>query len=611
MSLLKHPVLGPVLARVESEGSYTAHMAAYNALAAAKTDSSLETLRVGVVRNFTVEPLLPVIESEIARAGFIAKTYLGEFDAIAADALNTSSALAQSNPQIIVMALWLEAMAPQLATRFTAMSADEVSAEIARVVSDTREMLTGMRRFSQSPVLLNNFPLPARRARGILDAQRDDSQTEAVLTLNRRLRALANEIGNVFIVDYMSLFAAAGSEAFDERNWVHRRSPLGRRALLPIGQEYGKLIRALLGKVRKCVVVDCDNTLWGGIIGEDGMSGIQLGEGHPGSSHIALQRELINLCDRGVLVALCSKNNEADVMEVLRGHPLMLLKETHVACHRINWEDKASNLRAIANELNIGVDALVFVDDSAFECGLVREQLPEIAVVQLTGDDFADQLTRPGFFDSLVTSKEDKKRTAHFKAEAARREMQTSSGSLQEYLQHLEMVAEVGAAHDDVVPRVAQLTQKTNQFNLTTRRYTEADIRRFVESDSTDVLYIKLKDKVADLGIIGVAILRTEGGVAEIDSFLLSCRALGRGVEIVLLDRLRRLAEERGAKRMRGVFIPTAKNAQVASFFQNAGFDREGSEASSVSFIAPLFAVRRPETAITVVHPPVPQHQAS
>lgn len=604
--------LHAALQRVESEGSYTAYMAAANALGGIPPEQRQPAVRVGVVRNFTVEPVLPVLAAEMAREGMHPEFYVGDFDTIAADALDPSGPLARFDANVIVVAQWLEGLSPLLTERFASLAAADVKTEVDRVVSYTRDMLTGIRRYTAAPVLLNNFPLPPRRALGILDAQRDDSQTEAILAVNRGLRGIGREVANVFIVDYLSLFAGVGSaEGFDARNWVHRRSPIGRRALVPVGQEYGKYLRALRSRTRKCVIVDCDNTLWGGIVGEDGINGIQIGDSHPGSRHSALQRELINLYDRGVLIALCSKNNEADVLDVLRKHPGMVLRETHVAAHRINWEDKASNIRAIARELNIGLDSLVFVDDSPFECGLVREQLPEVAVVQVKPDDtdFGSQLARHGYFDALVASREDSLRTAHFKAEAERRELQSSAGSLDEYLASLGMVAEVGAAHDEVIPRIAQLTQKTNQFNLTTRRYTEADIRAFADSAAGDVIYLSVRDKVADLGIVGVAIMKSEGGVAEVDSFLMSCRALGRGVELVMLDALRRRAEERGASLMRGSYIPTAKNAQVAHFYESAGFTPEPG-SSPLSFTAPVASVARPNPSITIVAHPTLQTQA-
>lgn len=597
--------LAAALARVGSEGTYASYLAAQSALPPARDPGTFEVVKLAVLRNFTVEPFLPVLEVELARSGLLAETYVGDFDAIAADALDSDGRLARFEPQAIVLALWLDGLAPRLVERFPSMTSAEVGAESARVSAHVREMLDGIRRFSQAPVLLNNFPLPVRPARGIVDAQRDDSQTEAVLSIDRSLRAIARDVGNVFIVDHMALFASVGTaEGFDERSWMHRRSPIGRSALVPLGREYAKFVRALRGRVRKCVVVDCDDTLWGGVIGEDGIDGIRLGEGHPGASYTALQQELLNLHDRGVLIALCTKNNEADVLEVLRDHPGMLLREEHIAAYRINWEDKASNLAALAMELNIGLDSMVLVDDSAFECGLVSERHPEVAVVQLDlgAGDLASQLTRHGYFDSLVTSKEDTQRTSHFKAEAARRDLQGSSSSLEEYLERLEMVAEIGPPDDELVPRVAQLTQKTNQFNLTTRRYTEADIRRFLASARTDVVYLRLRDRVADLGVVGVAIMRSsDDGVAEIDSFVMSCRALGRGAERIMLDELRRRAQERGCEKVRGVYVPTSKNEQVADLYPSAGFARESATGPSRSFIADVRALPPARSPITVV----------
>lgn len=606
--------LDPALARVESEGTYAAYLAADNVLSSLGDRPTDDVVRIGVLRNFTVEPFLPVLAVELARSGLRARTYVGDFDAIAADALDTNGGLARFDPQAIIIALWLEGLAPRFVERFPSLTAEEVGTEAARVLGHVREMFEGIRRFSQAPILVNNFPLPGRPAFGILDAQRDDSETEALLSLNRGLRRIAKETGNVFIVDYMSVFASVGTASgVDRRNWLHRRSPIGRAALVPVGREYAKLLRALRGRVRKCVVVDCDDTLWGGVIGEDGLNGIQLGEGHPGAGYAALQRELLNLHDRGVLIAICSKNDEADVLEVLRKHPGMLLKESHIAAQRINWDDKASNLRAIASELNIGLDSIVFVDDSAFECGLVRERLPEVAVLQLdtAAGDLGSQLTRHGYFDVLFRSEEDKLRTEHFRAEVARRELQSSASSLEVYLERLEMVAEIGPAHDEVVPRIAQLTQKTNQFNLTTRRYTEDDIRRFVASDGTDVLYLRLRDKSANLGLVGVAIMHAADGVAVIDLLLMSCRALGRGVESILLDELRRRAEERGCAKIRGLYIATTKNKQVADFYPSAGFSVEVDHGSSRSFIADVAALPPARKPIAVVRPRADRRHAS
>ena len=600
------PAIDGAFHRIDAEGTYAAYMAANNALRALPADRRQPVQRVGVLRNFTVEPVLPVLAVEMAREGMHPELYVGDFDAIAADALNPHGPLAQFDPHVVIVALWLEGLSPGLPAEFTALAASALEAEVERVAGYLRDMLEGIRRFSAAPVLVNNFVLPSRPALGILDAQRANSQAEAVLGLNRRLREMAAAMPNVFVVDYLGLFANIGiAEGFDAHNWVHRRSPIGRRALIPVGREYGKYLRALKGRARKCVVVDCDNTLWGGIVGEDGLDGIKLDGTPRGARHVALQRELVSLYRRGVMVALCSKNNEADVLEVLRGHPGMVLREEHIATHRVNWEDKASNIRSIAKELNIGLDSIVFVDDSAFECGLVREQVPEVTVIQLEpdGTDYVAALSARGLFDSLVSSAEDAQRTAHFKAEAERRQLQGSASSLEEYLAGLGMVAEVGAAHDEVIPRIAQLTQKTNQFNTTTKRYTEADVRAMAAAADTDVLYLRLRDKVADLGIVGVAIVRARDGVAEVDSLLMSCRALGRGVETVLLGAVRDSASRLGCDRIRGIYVPTAKNAQVAGFFPSAGFV-EDDGSSPPTFTAAVSSVADPHDAIQIVlHP--------
>ena len=596
--------LRTALLRVQAEGAYAAYLAASNAISASRGLTANAPMKIGVLRNFTIEPLMQVVEVELALDGIDAHICPGNFDSIATDALDSDGALARFNPDVIIMALWLEGISPQIVNRFPSLTTAQVNAETARVIDSVTQFLAGIRTFSKVPVLLNNYPLPERPALGILDAQREDAQTETYLLLNRNLRRVAREMGDVFIVDYLSRIASVGSVAgFDEKSWRLRRSPLGRPALISIGQEYAAFLRAIRGKVRKCVVVDCDNTLWGGIVGEDGREALQMRDGHPGSAYRRFQQELLNLYDRGTLLALCSKNNESDVLDVLRSHPDMLLKETHIAAHRINWDDKVSNLRAIAEELNISTDALVFVDDSPFECALVREQLPEVAVIELKtpNGDLVSTLARRGYFDSLVLSNDDKLRTAHFRAETERRKLLSSAPTVEEFLRSLEMVAEVGLATKDSIPRVAQLTQKTNQFNLTTHRYTEEDIRRFVADAGSDVLHIRLRDNVADLGIVAAAVLRTSGTTAEIDTFLISCRALGRGVELVMLQELRRRATEQGCNMIRGIYIPTAKNQQVADFYIRMGFVEEKADVLRRTYIGDVQRLPPLEPPIRII----------
>jgi len=558
--------------------AYADYAAVANELAGLTPDQTkLPPLRVAVLRNFTVEPLIPVLAGEIVAAGFHPQFYVGDFDAVQADALNPNSALYAFGPDVIVLAQWLETLSPALTTQFLSTPPAQIEDAVNGVRAHVREIAGALNANVRAPVLLNNFPLPGEPTLGILDSQSADHQTSTILRLNAQVLADAKELAGVAIVDFMRLFALHGSaNCIDERYWQIARAPLAQKALIPVGSEYGKFFRALRGKTKKCLVVDCDNTLWGGIVGEDGPAGIKLGPTYPGSCFVALQQEILNLHHRGVILAICSKNNEADVLEVLREHPDMVLKEEHFAARQINWDDKVTNLRRIAAELNIGTDGFVLLDDSEFEVDFVRQGLPEVAVIALPPKAYASYrsvLTAPGYFDSLSFTAEDRRKTAMYGENRQRKALESASTSLAEYLAKLEIEAEIGVPSEIDVPRVAQLTQKTNQFNLTTRRYTERDVRSFAAADGSDVFALKVRDRISDSGLVGVAILTYENGTATIDSFLLSCRVIGRGVEDALLSFVVRHAlHTKGCNRIVGAYVPTAKNAMVEGFYARNGF---------------------------------------
>ncbi|MBF0594179.1 MAG: HAD family hydrolase [Candidatus Omnitrophica bacterium] len=563
--------LNAALARLKKDSSYGAYGAVSSALDHFQgLEKPYSFLRVAFLRNFTLDPLIPVIKGEAALAEFFPEIYLGGFDQIPQDVFDPQSALYQFKPDLIFLLQWLDPLAPGLTGRFASLSPEQVDDEIARVLALVRQFVTMIRQYSDKPVVLNNFPLPSYPAMGIVDVQ-----VQAVLTLNAGLRQLAKEVADIFLVDMMSVLARIGAErGIDERYWQVGRAPLGPAALLPVGREFGKFIRALNGRTRKCLVLDCDQVLWGGIVGEDGLKGIRIGTTFPGSCFQDFQREVLNLHDRGVLLALCSKNNEADVLEVFRSHSGMLLREEHFAARRINWEDKATNLEAIARELNIGLDSLVFVDDSPFECDLVRERLPQVAVVELSAESWRarSQLMAGGYFDALTFSGEDRQRTRMYRDDARRKVLSAATGTLEEYLAMLGMIAGIGRAGEAEISRIAQLTQKTNQFNLTTQRYTEDEIRRLAGDPAVDVFYLRLRDKVSDMGIVGVGIIKYQAQQARIDTFLLSCRVLGREVEKAFFSCMIDAVLERNCRLVRGQFLATAKNAPAADFYRLLGF---------------------------------------
>jgi len=568
------------LSRITKESSYSVYAAASNILDRLDpTESKMPVLKVVILRNFTVDPLIPVIKGEIASAGFYPVIYLGGYDTIAQEVFDPQSAQYMAQPGLVLISQWLEVLAPALATRFPSLSSSQVNDEIDRVLNMISQFITALRQHTNVPIVVNNFLLPCHSAFGILDVQSEQYQTHAILRLNLELLRCLKKIRDVYLIDYMSLMARIGSEqGVDERYWQIGRAPVGRNALIPLGQEYGKFVRALYGKARKCLVLDCDNVLWGGILGEEDLNNIKLGTAFPGSCYQSFQREILNLHDRGVILALCSKNNEPDVLEVLQNHPDMLLREENFSTWQINWDDKASNLMRIAQELNIGLDSIVFVDDSQFECDLVRERLPQVAVVQLSSDPltFSAALNAKAYFDTLVFSEEDKNRNQMYRDQRIRKNLNASAGSIEEYLTSLEMVAQIGLVDDASIARVAQLTQKTNQFNLTTRRYSEGDIRLMQPSDA-DIFYLKLSDRVSDMGLVGVAIVKYSGQQAEVDTFLLSCRVLGRRVEEAFLAHILYYAKAcRNCRSVLGCYYATKKNQQVADFYGRMGFRLAG-----------------------------------
>jgi FkbH-like protein len=538
--------------------------------------------RISILRNFTLDPLIPVLNVEAALAGLKPVIQLGEFDSISQEARNPGSLLYSHQPNLIVLAQWLEALSPRFVHEWLTLSSEARIKEAVQIVEQLRANLRSIRALSSAPVLVNNFPVLPTFTLGILDSQLENHQLDSHLDLNRQILRVAREFRDVYVVDYFKLAAQWGAQNFfDERYWQMNRAPLAAKALLPLGREYGSFFRALTGKSRKCLVLDCDNTLWGGILGEDGLEGIKLGSTYPGSAFLAFQKEILNLRSRGVILALCSKNNEADVLQALKSHPEILLKPEHFVTWQVNWENKASNLEKIAKSLNIGLDSLVFVDDSAFECDLVREKLPTVSVLQLIGDpsSFRSQLIAGAYFDSLVFTDEDRKKTelyqSQMKLQEELAEASAGSESLESYLMTLGLEVSLWKATKLDQPRVAQLTQKTNQFNLTTLRYTEGAIEALSVDSNAGVFCMRVKDRATDYGLVGAAILKFgPGGTdAEIDTFLMSCRVLGRGVEQAFLAFLVEQAFSRGGvEQLVGRYIPTQKNGQVAQFFPQNGF---------------------------------------
>jgi FkbH-like protein len=527
--------------------------------------------RWAILRSFTVEPVVPVFRAGAYAVGVALETHLGEFNAYAQEILDAGSALYRFQPDVAVLAVQTRDVAPEL-WRGEPATED--------VLSRFGGWIASFRQHSNAALIVHSLEVPA--GTGILDAQREDNAAEAIQRINRGLRALAGEHRGVYLLDYDALVARHGREKWgDARKWLTVRLPVASANLPHLASEWLRFLHPLTGKVAKCVAVDLDNTLWGGVIGEDGMNGIHLGAEYPGAAFQELQRALLDVSRRGILLAVASKNNPADAMEALNGHPGMVLRPRDFAAMRINWNEKARGLREIAAELNIGLDTIAFLDDNPVERQQVREQAPEAIVIHLPEDPmgYARAVRDCPWLERLTLSEEDRQRGEYYAAQRERVELQGSVTSKEDFYRSLEQVAEIAPVNGQTLARVSQLTQKTNQFNLTTRRYTEQQIAEMAAGPNWRVWTLRVKDRYADNGLVGVAIARVDGEVSEIDSFLMSCRVIGRTLETALLAHLAADARERGAKVLQGWFLPTKKNAPAAEFYASHGF--EGTETTT------------------------------
>jgi FkbH-like protein len=340
-----------------------------------------------------------------------------------------------------------------------------------------------------------------------------------------------------------------------------------------------RTVAAVFGRARKCLVLDLDNTLWGGVIGDDGLTGIELGQGSAtGESFIAIQRMALELRNRGIVLAVCSKNEESTARTPFQEHPEMLLREDHIAIFQANWTDKAANLRAIATALNIGIDALVLLDDNPAERAQVRRELPLVAVPELPDDPamYPRTLAAAGYFEAVSFSQEDRDRAGYYQGNARRAASLQASGDMDSYLASLDMVCAIGPVDSVSRPRVAQLINKSNQFNLTTRRYSEAEVAAAEADPRRHAIHVRLKDTFGDNGIISVIVADIGLDTWDIDTWLMSCRVLGRRVEEAVLAHLAAAARQTGATALTARYVPSAKNKMVAQHYDKLGFQRTG-----------------------------------
>lgn len=515
-----------------------------------------------ILRNFTTEPLEPFLKYHCYRRGIRPLVSHGDYDAIEAEIFGGVQIEAAS-ARVMVTAMCLD--------YFTRSRAGD------EAFTHLRDLWARALEANPGALLSINTFLPKWNAVSHPGVELDE--------LNTAIRRHAGAGSDCLLADFAGIAAIMGHEqALNPRFWYLYKSPFSERFLNEWADRLAEGVAQRLGRAKKLLVLDCDNTLWGGILGEAGFDGIELdGDAAAGKPWQDFQRQILELQSRGVLLALCSKNNEADVLEVLDRHSAMLIRREHLACWRVDWRPKWENIVQIASELNLGLDAIVFIDDSPHECELVRQTLPDVDVLQTPAP--AHLLTGllrnyRGFSESPATG-EDLRRTELYREEWRRGQAKKQFADFDDYLRSLELCVEVRPPVGAELARFAQLTQRTNQFNLTTRRHTEGDISALASSPDNLALILSVKDKFGEYGLAGAAIVRLQApDLAGITDFLLSCRVLGRRVEQAFIAGVTALAFEKWPlARLEAAYLPSAKNQQTREFFDAAGFELLAEEA--------------------------------
>jgi len=523
----------------------------------------------------TADYIAPALRASALRHGVLLDTHVPAYGQGMAEIMDPDSGLRRFAPDAALLA----ESAASLGLDRALMDPEDAAARVAGAVAQVRGMIDGLQGAGIRTVIVQTLPLPADPWCGSYDARAPGSPTAQAQAFNRALADMAADTAAI-LFDVDALAGLVGRAAwFDAGLWHRAKVPFALDFVPLYAEKFAHLLKALKGRSGKCLVLDLDNTCWGGVIGDDGLDGIAIGQGSPeGEAFLAIQQYALSLKARGVVLAVCSKNEEANAKLPFESHPDMALRLDDVAVFVANWTDKASNLAHIAKVLNIGVDALVFLDDNPAERARVRQELPQVAVPEV-GDDpvlYPAMLAHGGYFETLGLSADDAQRAAQYRANAQRAVALDTIGNYDDYLRSLDMVCSIAPFDAVGRTRIAQLVNKSNQFNLTTRRYSEAEIAALETDPGIATLQVRLADRFGDNGMISVVIFR-KGAVEWVcDTWLMSCRVLKRRVEEAVLAHVAAAARAEGVARLVGHYLPSPKNAMVAGHFETLGFAPAG-----------------------------------
>ena len=578
-----------------------------NALQKAITEGKLpgDRVRLAILASSTFDHLLPAIRVAGLRRGLLVHTYSAGYGQYRQELFETDSALAEFRPDTVLFSITSREFLSPIPLGSTA---DEVERRVRKAVADLVQLWRVARErldvsIIQQSILNNTEPLFGSHDRLV-----PASPYQSIIRANDLLvAAISTEAVQLLDVERVSALEGV-HDWFDVGRWLHGKIEISPKAAQSYGELVARLIGAQRGKSRKCLVLDLDNTLWGGVIGDDGLNGIRLGEGTAaGEAHLALQKYAKSLLERGIVLAVCSKNEPDIAEQPFLEHPEMALNRSDISAFVANFKDKAENLLAIANQLNIGLDSLVFIDDDPVERARVRQSLPEVAVPELPADPahYVRCIANAGYFEAISFTEEDQNRNLQYSENMRRDALRGVAQSLDDFLMNLEMEVEYGPIRQVDLTRVTQLINKTNQFNINKRRYTAEEINRLAFQSDTITIRFRLRDRFGDNGLVCVMILQPDGAdpsTMTIDTWVMSCRVFGRQFELETMNIAAETAQAVGARKLQASFVPLAQDKKFEEIFKSLGFHlqpKDNDEGETTRWLTDLTRYEPRPTFIT------------
>ena len=549
------------------------------------SDKILETkfnkkIRIGILSSFTINGLKETIQVKSADKNIDCTTYVGAYNQYNQEILNVESNLYKFSPDITFLIIDTQNILGDFFYFPYDVSILERKNFVEKKLKELQTLIDIFTSNTKSKLIIANFNIPTYSPYGIFETKTEYGFHQMVEDLNRKLSNNVAKSNSVYVYDFNRFILKYGeNNIFDSKQFFFGDMKIALDYIPHLANDLMSYVTAHLGLSKKCIVLDLDNTLWGGVIGEDGFNGIMLGPEPPGNTYVEFQRVLLSLFQRGIILAINSKNNKDDVLKVIEEHPYMILKKEHFASMRINWNDKVSNIKEIAHELNISADSMVFFDDDPVNREFMKLNMPQILTVDLPLDSsqYVQTIKQMNEFDVLNITAEDITRGKMYVEQQKRNNFEQATPNLESFLKNLELKILIKNSNEFTIPRISQLTLKTNQFNLTTKRYQESDIKKISDNDKYIVGCAQVEDKFGDNGITGVFIVnKTNSQEWFIDTFLLSCRVMGRDVEKAILGHIINRAKEDNVELIKTQFLSSQKNKPIEDFLPNCGFKKDG-----------------------------------